>query len=149
MIISREKWGEGIVRDFGIDTYTLLYLKWITNKDLLYSTGNSAQCYVAAWMGGEFGGERIHAYVWLSPFAMHLKLSQHCELAILQYKTKSLKKSALYYLGLSFYFYCKDCFRNISLMAHTTHGCLSSSFLCLPTGLKRTKHCYHLSFSTS
>ena len=37
--------------------YTLLYLKWIANKDLLYSTGNSAQCQVAAWMGGEFGGE--------------------------------------------------------------------------------------------
>ena len=36
---------------------TLLYLKWITNKDLLYSTGNSARCYVAARMGGEFGGE--------------------------------------------------------------------------------------------
>ena len=34
-----------------------------TNKDLLYSTGNSAQCYVAAWMGGEFGGERIHVCV--------------------------------------------------------------------------------------
>ena len=33
--------------------YTQLDLKWITNKDLLYSTGNSAQCYVAAWMGGE------------------------------------------------------------------------------------------------
>ena len=31
------------------------YLKWITNKDLLYSTGNSAQCYVAAWLGGESG----------------------------------------------------------------------------------------------
>ena len=29
--------------EFGIDMYTLLYLKWITNKDLLYSTGNSAQ----------------------------------------------------------------------------------------------------------
>ena len=29
----------------------------ITNKDLLSSTGNSAQCYMAAWMGGEFGGE--------------------------------------------------------------------------------------------
>ena len=40
--------------------------------------GNSAQCYVAAWMGGEFGGEWIHVYVWLSPFAVHLKLSQHC-----------------------------------------------------------------------
>ena len=29
--------GEGIVREFGIDKYTLLYFKWITNKDLLYS----------------------------------------------------------------------------------------------------------------
>ena len=73
-----EGWEEGIVREFGIDMYTLLYFKWITNKDLLYSTGNSAQCYVAAWMGGEFGGEWIHVYVWLSPFAVHLKLSQHC-----------------------------------------------------------------------
>ena len=41
----------------------VLYLKWITNKVLLYSTGNSAQCYVAAWMGGEFVGEWIHEYV--------------------------------------------------------------------------------------
>ena len=46
---------EAIVREFGMDMYTLLYVKWITNKDLLYSTWNSAQCYVAAWMGGEFG----------------------------------------------------------------------------------------------
>ena len=35
--------GGGIVREFGTDMYTRLYLKWITNKDLLYSTGNSAQ----------------------------------------------------------------------------------------------------------
>ena len=40
--------GGGIVREMEIDMYTLLYLKWITNKVLLYSTGNSAQCYVAA-----------------------------------------------------------------------------------------------------
>ena len=32
-------------------------IKWITTKDLLYSTWNSAQCYVGAWMEGEFGGE--------------------------------------------------------------------------------------------
>ena len=32
-------------------------LKWKTNRVLLYGTGNSAQCYVAAWMGEEFGGE--------------------------------------------------------------------------------------------
>ena len=38
-IVTREEgWGEGIVREFGIDMYTLLYLKWITNKDLLFSS---------------------------------------------------------------------------------------------------------------
>ena len=56
MVTRGESCGEGIVREFGIDMYTMLYIKWITNKDLLYSTGKSAQCYVAAWMGGEFGG---------------------------------------------------------------------------------------------
>ena len=35
MVTRREGWGEGIVREFGINTHTLLYLKWITNKDLL------------------------------------------------------------------------------------------------------------------
>ena len=74
--------GEGIVREFGMDI--LLYLKWTTNKALLYSTGNPAQCYVAAWMGGEFWGEWIHMYIWLSPFTVHLKLSQYGQLAILQ-----------------------------------------------------------------
>ena len=43
--------GEGIVKDIGKVKYTLSYLKWITNKGLLYSTWNSAQCYVLAWMG--------------------------------------------------------------------------------------------------
>jgi len=36
---------EGIVREFGKVMYTLLYSKRITNKNLLYSTWNSAQCY--------------------------------------------------------------------------------------------------------
>ena len=67
---------KGIVREFGMGMCTLRCLKWITNKDLLYVTGNSAQCYVAAWMGGEFGGEWIRVYVWLNPFTVHMK--QHC-----------------------------------------------------------------------
>ena len=51
---------EGMVKEFEMDRNTLLYLKWVTTKDLLYSTGNSAQCYVAAWMGvGGFWGEWI------------------------------------------------------------------------------------------
>jgi len=59
--------GERIVREFGMD-----------NKDLLYSTGKSPQCYVAAWMEREFGGEWKHVYVWLSPSAVHPRLSKHC-----------------------------------------------------------------------
>ena len=68
---GRDSW------EFGMDMYTLLYLKWITNKDLLYSTGNSAECYEAVWVGGSLGGEWTLEYVWLSPFAVHLKWLQH------------------------------------------------------------------------
>ena len=48
MVAREERWREGIVRKFGMDMDTLLYLKGITNKDLLYRTWNAAQCYVAA-----------------------------------------------------------------------------------------------------
>ena len=44
----------------------MLYLKGITSKDSLYRTGNSAQCYVAAWMGEEFEGEWIQVSVQFS-----------------------------------------------------------------------------------
>ena len=36
MVPRGKGWGEGIVREFGMDMYTLLYLKWITNKNLVY-----------------------------------------------------------------------------------------------------------------
>ena len=57
--------------------YTVLYFKWIT-KDPLYSTWNFAHFYVTAWEGGEFGSKWIHLHARLSPFAVHLTLSQHC-----------------------------------------------------------------------
>ena len=63
--------GKGIVRDLGKVMYTLLHLKWITNKDLLHLTGNSAQGYVPAWIGEGFGGECIHVYAWLTAFVVH------------------------------------------------------------------------------
>ena len=39
-MVSKGKDGGGgeIPREFGMDMYTLLYLKWITNEDLLYRT---------------------------------------------------------------------------------------------------------------
>ena len=48
------RWEKGIVGELGMDMHTMLYLKWMTNKDLLYSTENSTQCYVTAWMRREF-----------------------------------------------------------------------------------------------
>ena len=34
MISKAEGWERGIVREFGIDMYTLLHLKWTTSQDL-------------------------------------------------------------------------------------------------------------------
>ena len=64
IVAVAEGLGEGTARESGMDMYTLLYLKWITNKDLLYSKENTAQCQVAAWMGEEFGGDWIHVYIY-------------------------------------------------------------------------------------
>ena len=42
---------------FGIDIYTLLYLKHVTNKDLLNSIGNSAQYSVITYVRKDFEKE--------------------------------------------------------------------------------------------
>ena len=47
----------------GIEAYTLPYTKYITNKNLLYSTGNSTQYSVMVHMGIEFKKEQIYVYV--------------------------------------------------------------------------------------
>ena len=63
--------------------FTLLYSKWITNKDLLHNTVDRAQGILQNVMlqpgwDRSLGGEWIHVYIWLSPFAVHLKLPQPC-----------------------------------------------------------------------
>ena len=50
---GRVKW------EIGIDIYTLLYIKSITNKNLLHSTGNSTQYTVMTFMGIE-SKKRVH-----------------------------------------------------------------------------------------
>ena len=78
MVAEREE----TVREFGMVMYTLLYLKWITNKALLYSTRNSTQCCMTAWKGGPFWGEWIHVLCIASSLHFHLKLSQHSQSTI-------------------------------------------------------------------
>ena len=45
------KLAEGINLEFAIKIYTLLYIKYITNKDLLYSTWNYVQCLIIIYNG--------------------------------------------------------------------------------------------------
>ena len=52
--------GEGIVRESGMDMDTLLYFTWRTSKDLLDSTGDSAQySVITLWSPGGRMGEGI------------------------------------------------------------------------------------------
>ena len=52
--------GEGMVREFGMDMSTLMCLTWRTSKDLLDSTGNSAQySVITLWFPGGRMGEGI------------------------------------------------------------------------------------------
>ena len=67
--------------------YTLLYLKRTTNKGLLYSTGNTVNVLWQPGWRGEFGGEWTHICVWLSHFAVHLKLSQNVNQLLSQFSS--------------------------------------------------------------
>ena len=54
--------GEGMDWEFGISRCKLLYIGWINNKVLLYSTGNYIQCPVINHNGKEYEKEYIHMY---------------------------------------------------------------------------------------
>ena len=41
----------GMNWEIGIDLYTLMCIKLMTNKNLLYSTGNSSQYFVMTYVG--------------------------------------------------------------------------------------------------
>ena len=49
--------------DLGIKLYTPLYIKLITNKNLLYNTGNHAQYLIIAFSGKE--SKRVHTHIYI------------------------------------------------------------------------------------
>ena len=53
LMVTKGEKGRGIGWEIGIDIYTLLYIKQITIKNLLYSTGKSIQYSVLTYMGIE------------------------------------------------------------------------------------------------
>ena len=56
-------WQVEINWETGINLYTLLYIKQITIKNLLCSTGNSTQYSVMTYMGKDSKKEWIYMYV--------------------------------------------------------------------------------------
>ena len=90
VVPSRKGWGERIVKELRHGHTTVLRMD--NQQGSTVQHRSSAQCYAVAWMGREFGGQWVHVYVWLSPSDVHLELSHHWYLAILQYKIKSKKK---------------------------------------------------------
>ena len=63
--------GGGIVREFGIDMYTLLYFKLITKRTYCIAQETLLDVMWQPGWEGEFEREGIHVYVWLSSFAVH------------------------------------------------------------------------------
>ena len=58
---GREGIGRGKDWEFGISRCKLLYIEWINNKVLLYSTGNYIQDLVVTYNGKE--SEKVYIYV--------------------------------------------------------------------------------------
>ena len=73
--VTETQTGEGTVGEFGMDMYTLLYLKWITNKDYGMKQGSLLD---VMWQPGWAGSLAENGYVWPSPFGVRLKLSRRC-----------------------------------------------------------------------
>ena len=55
LVVSRKGWGGGRMEwEFGIGRCELLYIGWINNKVLLYSTGNCIQYPIINHNGKEY-----------------------------------------------------------------------------------------------
>ena len=80
--------GAGMIWEIDIAIYTLqiqiLYIKQITNENLLCSSGNSTQCSVVMYMGKKFKNEGIYVHILLIHFGVQQKLIQHYIATILQ-----------------------------------------------------------------
>ena len=62
--LPKGKGGE-INQEFEINIYTVLYIKQINNKGLLYYTGNYTQYFVITDNGKEYEKEWIYIYMYM------------------------------------------------------------------------------------
>jgi len=72
-MVTKGERKRGINYECRIKIHTLQYIKQITNKDLLYSTGNYIQCLVITYNGKESEKKKKNIYIYMSHFAIHQK----------------------------------------------------------------------------
>ena len=96
---QRGKGGGGINQEFGINRYTLLYIKQINNKDVLYNTGNyiqylviSCNNYIQYLVILESENICMHVCIYIQSYLynwitfVYLKLTQYCKSTVLQFE---------------------------------------------------------------
>ena len=141
---EEEGYWEWIAKEFGMDMYTLLYLKWITNKDLLCRIWNSTQWNVAAWMRGEFGGEWIYfkaESLRCSPKTIMTLLISYTPIQNKVLKEKSVPMGIFLYMTLFFFLVPLEfsVFRSVILIKYWcepfSSSCLGFSVLPVPCHL--------------
>ena len=64
LMVTKGETGRRVKLEVWDYIYTLLYIKQITNKDLLYSTENYTQYFVITYKGKE--SEKIDVYVYIT-----------------------------------------------------------------------------------
>ena len=60
VVIKEERCKGGINQEYRINRYALLYIKWINNKDSLYSTGNYIQYLIIMYNRKEHENEYVY-----------------------------------------------------------------------------------------
>jgi len=66
MVAKGEGGGSGMDREFGIGRWKLLYLEWISNEVLLYSTGDYIQSLVVEYDRRKYEKKNVYMYDWVT-----------------------------------------------------------------------------------
>ena len=72
--------GGGMEWEFGISRCKLVYIGWINNKVLLYSTGNYTQCLLITYNGKEYEKEYVcvvYIYIYTHTYITESYITEH------------------------------------------------------------------------
>ena len=79
-----EEGGSGLDGEFGVGRCKLLHLEWISNKTLLYTTGNYSQSPGIEHDRDDMR-KRMYIYICLGHLVVQKKLAQHCKSTLFIY----------------------------------------------------------------